>query len=98
VTSALAEQGWTEQATPLEGGTVRCEVCGQESAADELAVDSLARIEGASDPADMAAVVAITCPHCSAQDVLVLKYGPEATAADADVLLALPTRLPGSAR
>jgi hypothetical protein len=90
VTNALAEQGWSEQATPLDEGVVRCEVCGQATPADELAVDSFARIEGASDPADMAAVVAITCPHCDAKDVLVLRYGPEASAADADVLLALP--------
>jgi len=54
-----------------------------------VAIDSLGRIEGASDPGDMAAVVAFTCPHCDAKDVLVLKYGPDATAADADVLLGL---------
>jgi hypothetical protein len=69
---------------------VRCEVCGQETPADELAVDSFARLEGASDPGDMAAVVALTCPHCDARDVLVVRYGPEASAADADVLVALP--------
>jgi len=89
VTTALAEDGWAEQATPLEGGNVRCEVCGQETPADELAVDSLCRLEGASDPGDMAAVVAVTCPHCDAKDVLVLRYGPEASIADADVLLGL---------
>lgn len=38
----------------------------------------------------MAAVVALTCPHCSSKDALVLQYGPEASTADADVLLALP--------
>jgi len=38
----------------------------------------------------MAAVVAVTCPRCSAKGALVLKYGPEASGADADVLLALP--------
>jgi hypothetical protein len=58
--------------------------------ADELAVDSLARLEGASDPGDMAAVIALTCPHCDARDVLIVRYGPEASLADADVLVALP--------
>jgi hypothetical protein len=53
-------------------------------------VSALARVEGASDPDDMAAVVAVTCPRCSARATLVVKYGPEASAADADVLLALP--------
>jgi hypothetical protein len=89
VTNALAADGWAEQATPLEGALVRCEVCGQTTAADEVAIDSLGRIEGASDPGDMAAVVAFTCAHCDAKDVLVLKYGPDATAAEADVLLGL---------
>lgn len=55
-----------------------------------MRVDSLSRVEGASDPGDMAAVVALTCPRCSRGSVLVLTYGPEASAADGDVLLALP--------
>jgi hypothetical protein len=91
VTNGLAERGWSEQATPLEDGLVRCESCGQTSPADELAVDELCRVEGASDPDDMAIVVAFTCPHCDARDALVLKYGPEASAADVDVLTALQT-------
>lgn len=90
MTNELAERGWSCQATPLEGGLVRCERCGKETAAAELQVDSLHRVEGASDPDDMAAVVAVTCPSCSAQGALVLTYGPEASSADADVLLALP--------
>jgi len=69
---------------------VRCEACGQSTAADELAVDRLQRVEGASDPADMAAVVAFSCPHCSARDLLVLKYGPDTSGPEADVLAALP--------
>jgi hypothetical protein len=89
VTNALAEQGWAEQATPIDDGRVRCEVCGEATAADELVIEAFARLEGASDPDDMAAVVAFTCPRCDARDVLVLKYGPEASAAEADVLLGL---------
>ena len=91
MTNGLADAGWAEQATPLEGGSVRCETCGQAVAADELAVEAVERIEGASDPDDMAAVIAFECPHCSAHDVLVLKYGPQASAADSDVLAAIPT-------
>ena len=91
MTNELAERGWSEQATPLEGGLVRCESCGQTIGADEIAVDEVARVEGASDPADMAIVAAFACPHCDTRDTLVLKYGPEASAADADVLAALST-------
>jgi hypothetical protein len=87
----LAAEGWTEQATPLAGGEVRCEVCSQTSPAGELAVDEIERVEGASDPGDMVAVVPFACPHCGAHDVLVVKYGPGASEADADVLEALNT-------
>ena len=89
MTNDLAERGWSEQATPLEEGLVRCESCTQTSPADELAVDAVCRVEGASDPDDQAIVVAMTCPHCDTKATLVLKYGPEASIADADVLEAL---------
>lgn len=91
MTNELAEQGWSEQATPLEGAAVRCENCGQTTPADEIAVDRLCRVEGASDPGDMAIVAAFACPHCDAHDTLVLKYGPDAAAADVDVLTGLAT-------
>ena len=89
MTAALAAEGWECQVTPLEGGTVRCEGCGEEQSASTLTVDSFSRVEGASDPDDMAAVIAVTC-GCGSKGVLVLAYGPEASGADADVLLALP--------
>lgn len=90
MTNGLAADGWSEQATPVEGGLVRCEKCGESVPAGEVGLDSLSRIEGASDPGDMAIVVALTCPRCSSRNALVLKYGPGASAADADVLMALP--------
>jgi len=39
--------------------------------------------------ADMLVVAPLTCPHCGARGSLVLNYGPESTAEEADVLLAL---------
>jgi hypothetical protein len=52
-------------------------------------MSSLRRMEGASDPGDMMAVVAIECPSCQAQGTLVLGFGPAASAEDSDVLLVL---------
>ena len=89
VTAALAAEGWECQITPLEGGRVRCEGCSEEFDAASLVVDSFSRVEGASDPDDMAAVIAVTC-GCGSKGALVLAYGPEASGADSDVLLALP--------
>lgn len=56
----------------------------------------LYRTEGASDPADMAAVVAFNCGSCSAGNGLVLAYGPTASAEEADVLAVLPDRPSGA--
>lgn len=91
ITNALAADGWTGQATPLVGGAVRCETCGESTPAGEFGDVKVERVEGASDPDDMAAVVPVECPRCSARDVLVLKFGPEASEADSDVLIALST-------
>jgi hypothetical protein len=53
---------------------------------------SLRRLEGASDPADMLAVVALECGVCNASGTMVLGYGPAAADADSDVLRALQDR------
>lgn len=74
-----------------EGGDIRCGTCGVSTPAGSFEVAELRRMEGASDPADMAAVVAAPCPACGAKGVLVVMYGPEAGPADQDVFAALPT-------
>ncbi len=67
------------------GGTVRCGTCGSVLAADELQMESLRRLEGASDPADMQAVVATSCKICGADGTLVVAFGAAASDVDADV-------------
>ena len=89
-TRELAEQGWGGEATPLEGGAIRCGSCGVTSPGALVQVDGLHRQEGASDPDDQSVVVAITCPACEAKASLVLHYGPASSIEDADVLTALP--------
>ena len=58
-------------------------------AAAEIPVLDLRRLEGASDPDDMLAVLALECPNCGLRGSLVLNYGPTATEEDAAVLLGL---------
>src|SRR2546429_3137865 len=79
---------------PREGGQVECLTCHRLSTADETVFRQLRRLEGASDPDDMLAVVGLACPHCSAQGTAVLGYGPEAEAVDTEVL----ERLAGARR
>jgi len=89
ILAAFGEGGFTCSMTPLAGGSVRCGECGEASPAGAFAVEALRRTEGASDPGDMSAVVALTCPNCGKRGTVVLRFGPEAGEADDDVLAAL---------
>ena len=75
-----------------EGGLVRCGECQSVLAASKISMQSVRRLEGASDPADMATVVATSCPVCGAEGTMVLTYGPAASDVDADVFSALSDR------
>jgi hypothetical protein len=85
----FGRRGFTGSMTPLAGGSVRCGGCGTASPSGAFAVEELRRTEGASDPGDMSAVVALSCPGCGTKGTVVLRFGPEAGEADADVLAAL---------
>jgi hypothetical protein len=87
---SLAEEGVDEQLRPgSEAGTLVCSACGSENEAGRFDVLEERRLEGTSDPDDMVLIVAAVCPACGARGAVVLGYGPEASAADADVVVAL---------
>jgi hypothetical protein len=88
VIDAFAGDGYAGQFAEVDGD-VRCMTCGEVSAPGTVALGELRRLEGASDPADMLAVAAITCPHCGSGGTLILNFGPEATAGDSAVLAGL---------
>ena len=83
------EAGFTGQFRVLDQGRLQCLTCRDELDGREVAIESLRRLEGASDPADMLAVAAIECPHCSARGTLILNYGPDATLEESTLLLVL---------
>jgi hypothetical protein len=89
VLARYTRQGWSSQFAARSGGTVECESCRHRMPADDVPVLELARLEGASDPDDMLAVVAIECANCGLRGSLVLNYGPTATEDDVAVLLGL---------
>ncbi len=95
VLAALAEEGWTANLSITDDGEVRCPECGITSPPEDVGVDRLRRLEGASDPDDMMAVVAMTCPNCAARGVAVASYGPNATEGDVFLLRALEDIRPG---
>ena len=73
----------------VEGAQLRCFTCREVFDASTASADRLTRLEGASDPADMVAVIPVTCPNCGASGSLVLNYGAEASPDEADVLHAM---------
>lgn len=85
----LEAMGFTGQFMPRPGAQVECLACHRLSSADATVLRHLRRLEGASDPADMLAVVGLACPHCGALGTAVLGFGPEATAVDDEVLACL---------
>jgi len=70
----------------VEDDAIRCQSCQAACKPSELEISSLRRLEGASDPADMAAVLALACPSCGRRGTMVVMFGPEASAAEADLL------------
>jgi hypothetical protein len=89
VLARFTGQGWSSQFAARANGVVECESCHHTMAAADVPVLELRRLEGASDPDDMLAVVAVECANCGLRGSLVLNYGPTATQEDAAVLLGL---------
>ena len=95
IVSQFEQQGFTGQLAVREDATLLCLSCHGQHPAAGFEMTALRRTEGASDPADMAAVVALTCPHCRGRGTVVLKFGPEAGPDESDVLLALQDQRSG---
>src|SRR4051794_34451213 len=87
--AALDAAGFTGQFRVLALARVQCLTCRKEFDGTRAGIESLRRLEGASDPDDMLAVVALTCPECSTRGSLVLGYGPDASLEDSQLLLEL---------
>ncbi len=89
LTARAEELGYEATATVVTKGRLRCSSCDEEFPASEYGLDYEHRLEGASDPADMALLLAGSCPRCGARSTVVLGFGPNASEEDADVLLAV---------
>ena len=85
-------KGYTGQFGAAEGGMVRCFSCHVDTRPEDVVLEGICRVEGVSDPDDMLAVVAMTCPHCGEKGTATFNYGPEAGPDEAAVLVALHGR------
>ena len=91
--SALEPKGYTGQFVPRvadESITMRCTTCNELYDPSLLQTGDVLRVEGPSEPDEMAVVIGATCPKCGAKGTLTLSYGPTASVEDSAVLDALP--------
>lgn len=87
-----AARGYDGSLSATDDANVHCGACGETFPPGEITALSIRRLEGASDPADMLAVVAVQCPRCGQRGTMTLGYGPAAMPCDGDVLRALDDR------
>jgi hypothetical protein len=90
VLEELEHQGFTSQFAANPAGRIRCIEFRSEFRPDDTTVETVRRLEGASDPDDMLAVLPVVCPKCGTHGTLVLGFGPEAPVEDSNILAALP--------
>lgn len=89
VLGGFRERGFVADFFVTPDSTVRCGACRHEMPPEELDLDLMRRVEGASDPSDMAAILGLCCPSCGAKGTAIVKFGPEAGPEEDDVLRAL---------
>lgn len=72
---------------------LRCGACDAVSPANSFERRWQNRLEGASDPDDMAQVSGLVCPACGTRGTFVSLFGPSAGTDAAEVMVALPRPL-----
>jgi hypothetical protein len=92
VLQVCADAGFSSDFFVTEEARIRCGSCHQDGDPRSFELLDLRRVEGASDPADMAAVLCLECPRCEARGTAVVRYGPEALAHEEEVLSELEDR------
>jgi hypothetical protein len=89
ILAEMAADGYVENFGVTPDGRVRCSCCGEIDEPEDMLMHTLRRLEGASDPDDMVAVLALACRKCGAKGTVVLKFGPGSTEAELAVLAAV---------
>jgi hypothetical protein len=88
--SRLQAEGYHEEFSAIEGGRLRCSVCGTVVDAAGLHIDLIVRYEGESDPADEEILYALSGPG-DHRGLYVAAYGADATPEDIEVATQLPS-------
>ena len=91
--TALTAVGYDAVFEPEAGALLRCGSCDAVTNASTFERRWQNRLEGASDPDDMAQVSGLVCPACGTLGTFVSLFGPGAGTDAADVMVALPKPL-----
>lgn len=86
ILDAFDEGGFDHAIEVGEDATLICRTCGYTDAPSHFSMHTMRRLEGASDPDDMMAVIGVECPVCQSKAAVILQYGPMAPAEHAVVL------------
>jgi len=86
----LRAQGYDGDFVVREGPVVCCRSCETCVEPEELQIDVFRRLEGASEPDEMSAILAVTCSSCGSKGSLLVAYGMNASELDADLLTRIP--------
>ena len=89
VLEAFRQRGYDGTFWVTATGNIRCEGCEGEIAPEDVHVHEIRRLEGASDPDDMLAVVAGECAGCGRKGTLVVHFGPETSGEEQDAFTRL---------
>lgn len=85
-------RGYDGQFVVRPGGFLECAKCHERTRADSIHISSIRRVEGVSDPADMSAIGAMSCPHCGARGTATFCFGTRCPPEDGEVLRLLDQR------
>jgi hypothetical protein len=94
VLAELADDGFVENLTVTPSGQIRCPRCDHLDDPADMSMVAIRRLEGASDPDDMVAALALVCRNCGAKGTVVVKYGPGSTEEEQAVLDAVEDERP----
>lgn len=86
---AVRQLGFERDMFVTADGLVRCGTCHHDARPEELNLHRLVRLEGVSDPAEEACVLALECTGCGMRGSAIVRFGPEAGPADVAVLRAI---------
>lgn len=85
----LRDLGFDSDMYLTADGLVHCGSCGHGMAPADMDLMAIRRLEGVSDPGEMAAVLGLVCRACGTRGSLLVRFGPEASAAEDAVLRAV---------